>query len=76
MIDNLKSGGQFQLFSEVYGFLKSWANDLPKSDSAWSSVVSEADALGAKYRGTGLEPLSVSLIMSVVNELERLSRMA
>lgn len=80
-MDRLKEGGQYTLFAEIYAFLKLWANRLPELkndqlDSAWTTIVSEADQLGRKYKGQPIEALAAALVIATVNELERLSRTA
>ena len=70
MATNEQMKMEFAYFGEVWTFFKKYY-EVEQSDEFWESVIAEAAAINQKYQC----PLCKDLILAVLNELERKSKM-
>lgn len=64
---------EFALFGEVWTLFKKYFDIRQKEDSQWDALLEESAAISQKYKNI---PLSRDLLMAVMNELGRKSRVA
>ena len=70
MID-FKSTVYWKIYGDVFAFHKKFA-EVQESDEYWSAVVDEASALYRKYEGVPEKEFAKQLILTVLDELERI----
>lgn len=70
MATNEQMKTEFSYFGEVWTFFKKYYY-VGNTDEFWESVIEEAAAINQKYRC----PLCKDLVLAVLNELERKSKM-
>lgn len=70
MID-FKSTVYWKIYGDVFAFHKKFA-EVQESDEYWSAVVDEASALYRKYEGVPEKEFAKQLILTVIDELERI----
>lgn len=72
MID-FKSTVYWKIYGDVFAFHKKFA-EVQESDEYWSAVVDEASALYKRYESVPEKEFAKQLILTVLDELERVYR--
>lgn len=62
-----------QIYSDIWNFHKKYV-DVKDDDEYWEAVVSEAEELCRSYKGKSEYGFLKRLLLSVINELENVSR--
>ncbi len=70
---DFKDSIYWQIYGDIWSFHKNYA-DVQTDDSYWDSVVSECGSICKKYMGKPENEFAKSLVLNVVDELERIYR--
>ena len=68
---NFKETAYWTLYADIVNFHRKFA-EVQESDEYWSAVVDEASALYKKYEGVSEKEFAKQLILTVLDELERI----
>lgn len=71
MATNKQMKTEFALFGEVWTLFKKYFDIRQSEDARWDVLLEESAAISQKYKNS---PLSRDLLMAVMNELERRSK--
>lgn len=63
----------WQIYGSIWNFHKKYV-DVKDDDKYWEAVVSEAEELCRSYKGKSEYDFFKRLLLSVINELEKVSR--
>ena len=68
---DFKSTVYWKIYGDVFAFHKKFA-EVQESDEYWSAMVDEASALYKRYEGVLEKEFAKQLILTVLDELERI----
>ena len=64
----------YQMWSEAWKYFRKWLYDLRNDDEYWRTCIKDADDFCNQYKGSPQEKVAKSIIMDILEELERLER--